>query len=40
MRFSLFFFANGDDPDEQYRLLIEASRFADAEGFSAVWTPE
>ncbi|WP_310723543.1 MupA/Atu3671 family FMN-dependent luciferase-like monooxygenase [Streptomyces sp. N2A] len=40
MRFSLFFFANGDDPDEQYRLLIEASRFADAAGFSAVWTPE
>ncbi|WP_431047254.1 LLM class flavin-dependent oxidoreductase [Streptomyces sp. P1-3] len=40
MRSSLFLFATGDDSDEQYRLLIEASRFADAEGFSAVWTPE
>ncbi|MFG3052202.1 MupA/Atu3671 family FMN-dependent luciferase-like monooxygenase [Kitasatospora sp. NPDC048239] len=40
MRFGLFFFANGDDPDEQYRLLLEAAAFADAEGFSAVWTPE
>ncbi|MER6141348.1 MupA/Atu3671 family FMN-dependent luciferase-like monooxygenase [Streptomyces sparsogenes] len=40
MKFSLFFFANGDDAAEQYRLLLEAAGFADAEGFSAVWTPE
>jgi flavin-dependent trigonelline monooxygenase, oxygenase component len=40
MKFSLFFFANGDDAAEQYRLLLEAARFADDEGFSAVWTPE
>src|SRR5882724_4150589 len=41
MEFSLFFFASGTDrPAEQYRLLLEAARFADAEGFSAVWTPE
>ncbi|MFF7476919.1 MupA/Atu3671 family FMN-dependent luciferase-like monooxygenase [Streptomyces sp. NPDC008092] len=40
MKFGLFFFANGQDTPEQYRLLLEAARFADAEGFSAVWTPE
>ncbi|MEU7592626.1 MupA/Atu3671 family FMN-dependent luciferase-like monooxygenase [Streptomyces sp. NPDC039022] len=40
MKFSLFFFANGDEPAEQYRLLLEAAQFADSEGFSAVWTPE
>ncbi|MEU3619753.1 MupA/Atu3671 family FMN-dependent luciferase-like monooxygenase [Streptomyces sp. NPDC006872] len=40
MRFGLFFFANGQDTQEQYRLLLEAARFADGEGFSAVWTPE
>ncbi|WP_405845799.1 MupA/Atu3671 family FMN-dependent luciferase-like monooxygenase [Streptomyces sp. NBC_01518] len=40
MKFGLFFFANGQDAPEQYRLLLEAARFADAEGFSAVWTPE
>ncbi len=39
---SLFYFAAdagtaGTDP---YRLLLEGARFADAEGFSAVWTPE
>jgi flavin-dependent trigonelline monooxygenase, oxygenase component len=40
VKFSLFFFANGQDTTEQYRLLLEAARFADTEGFSAVWTPE
>ncbi|MFE9429166.1 MupA/Atu3671 family FMN-dependent luciferase-like monooxygenase [Kitasatospora sp. NPDC006697] len=40
MKFSLFFFANGDAPAEQYRLLLDAARFADAEGLAAVWTPE
>lgn len=40
--FSLFFFASddADNPRERYRLLTEAARFADANGFSAVWTPE
>jgi len=40
VKFSLFFFANGASADEQYRLLLEAARFADRAGFSAVWTPE
>lgn len=40
MKFSLFFFANGGDAPGQYHLLLEAARIADAEGFSAVWTPE
>jgi natural product biosynthesis luciferase-like monooxygenase protein len=40
--FSLFFFsADMDaDPGDRYRLLIEAARFADAQGFAAIWTPE
>ncbi|MFC9117899.1 MupA/Atu3671 family FMN-dependent luciferase-like monooxygenase [Streptomyces sp. NPDC057092] len=40
MKFSLFFFSSGDAPEEQYRLLKEAARFADSHGFTAVWTPE
>jgi natural product biosynthesis luciferase-like monooxygenase protein len=42
MAFSLFFFASDDtDSDEQkYRLLFEATKFADRHGFAAVWTPE
>lgn len=40
--FSLFYFA--DDADaagrDRYRLLLEGARFADRNGFSAVWTPE
>ncbi|MEV0174182.1 MupA/Atu3671 family FMN-dependent luciferase-like monooxygenase [Streptomyces sp. NPDC050803] len=40
MKFGLFFFANGQGAPEQYRLLLEAARIADDEGFSAVWTPE
>lgn len=40
--FSLFYF--GSDADERseskYRLLIEGAKFADAQGFAAVWTPE
>ncbi|MEU3229434.1 MupA/Atu3671 family FMN-dependent luciferase-like monooxygenase [Nocardiopsis alba] len=40
MKFSLFFFSNGVDTDEQYRLLMEGARFADRAGLSAVWTPE
>jgi natural product biosynthesis luciferase-like monooxygenase protein len=40
--FSLFFFsADGNaGEDQRYRLLLESARFADANGFSAVWTPE
>ncbi|MDI1443036.1 MupA/Atu3671 family FMN-dependent luciferase-like monooxygenase [Polyangium sp. 6x1] len=40
--FSLFYFA--DDADgpgrDRYRLLLDGARFADRNGFSAVWTPE
>ena len=42
--FSLFYFA-ADAGDSavgaaKYRLLLEGAKFADANGFSAVWTPE
>jgi natural product biosynthesis luciferase-like monooxygenase protein len=42
MDFSLFYFASaaGAAPEHRYRLLVEGSKFADAHGFSAVWTPE
>src|SRR5258708_7754564 len=43
MEFSLFYFANdSSEADEggRYQLLIEGARFADANGFAAVWTPE
>jgi natural product biosynthesis luciferase-like monooxygenase protein len=42
MEFSLFFF-DGDGSGQgrnRYRLLIDSAKFADAHGFSAVWTPE
>src|SRR5690606_38951972 len=39
--FSLFYFAaGGAQASEGYRLLLEGARFADANGFEAVWTPE
>ncbi|HVU49083.1 MAG TPA: MupA/Atu3671 family FMN-dependent luciferase-like monooxygenase [Polyangia bacterium] len=40
--FSLFYFASAAAAPaaQRYRLLIEGSKFADAHGFSAVWTPE
>ncbi|HEY1228498.1 MAG TPA: MupA/Atu3671 family FMN-dependent luciferase-like monooxygenase, partial [Ramlibacter sp.] len=40
--FSLFYFASDDsrDPRRHYELLIEGAKFADREGFVAVWTPE
>jgi natural product biosynthesis luciferase-like monooxygenase protein len=40
--FSIFFFsADGNAEEHQrYRLLLESARFADANGFTAVWTPE
>ncbi len=42
MDFSLFYFASAadTDPASRYRLLIEGAKFADQNGFSAVWTPE
>ncbi|MEO1636466.1 MAG: MupA/Atu3671 family FMN-dependent luciferase-like monooxygenase, partial [Cyanobacteria bacterium J06631_9] len=42
MKFSLFYF-DGDGLNTQgdpYRLLIESAKFADQNGFSALWTPE
>lgn len=40
--FSLFYFADDADASgrDRYRLLLEGARFADRNGFSAVWTPE
>jgi natural product biosynthesis luciferase-like monooxygenase protein len=42
LEFSLFYFAVSQDSDsaDRYRLLLDGARFADAHGFSAVWTPE
>jgi natural product biosynthesis luciferase-like monooxygenase protein len=40
--FSLFYFASDQGPPgpDKYRLLLEGARFADENGFQAVWTPE
>lgn len=39
--FSLMYFASADSAGaNKYRLLLEGARFADANGFSAIWTPE
>ncbi len=40
--FSLFYFASdeGESAGDKYRLLLEGAKFADRNGFSAVWTPE
>ena len=40
--FSLFFFSSEDSAEsgEKYRLVLEASQFADRHGYAAVWTPE
>jgi natural product biosynthesis luciferase-like monooxygenase protein/FkbM family methyltransferase len=43
--FSLFYFADASNVSagasrEKYRLLLEGARFADENGFKAVWTPE
>jgi natural product biosynthesis luciferase-like monooxygenase protein len=40
MDFSLFFFADSRTGDDRYRLLLDSARFADASGFTAIWTPE
>jgi natural product biosynthesis luciferase-like monooxygenase protein len=38
--FSLFYFGNSAETENPYRLLMEGARFADENGFTAVWTPE
>jgi natural product biosynthesis luciferase-like monooxygenase protein len=40
--FSLFYFASdeGEKGRDKYSLLLEGARFADRNGFEAVWTPE
>ena len=39
--FSLFYFASAEtDGASGYRLLLDGARFADDNGFEAVWTPE
>ncbi|HEX2093151.1 MAG TPA: amino acid adenylation domain-containing protein, partial [Longimicrobiaceae bacterium] len=42
MAFSLFYFASAAEGSgrAKYRLLLEGARFADRNGFEAVWTPE
>ena len=42
LRFGIMFFNGTEAADQKdnYRLLLEAARFADAEGFSSVWLPE
>lgn len=38
--FSLFYFASSSQAGDPYKLLMEGARFADDNGFEAVWTPE
>jgi natural product biosynthesis luciferase-like monooxygenase protein len=40
--FSLFYFASdeGENAADKYALLLEGAKFADRNGFAAVWTPE
>ncbi|MDJ0865452.1 MAG: LLM class flavin-dependent oxidoreductase [Myxococcota bacterium] len=39
--FGLMYFASDEGAsDDKYRLLLEGAKFADAHGFSSVWTPE
>jgi natural product biosynthesis luciferase-like monooxygenase protein/amino acid adenylation domain-containing protein/FkbM family methyltransferase len=40
--FSLFFFSSSESArtENKYRLLMEGARYADRNGFHAVWTPE
>ena len=39
--FSLFFFAqNSGSTEVLYDLYLESAKYADANGFSAIWTPE
>ena len=40
--FSLFYFASDDstEPADRYKLLLDGAKFADENGFAAIWTPE
>ncbi|MTH63235.1 MupA/Atu3671 family FMN-dependent luciferase-like monooxygenase [Paracoccus shanxieyensis] len=41
MAFSLFYWGNDDGPGpRKYQLLLDGARFADENGFVALWTPE
>lgn len=41
MEFSLFYWGNDDGVGrDKYKLLLEGAKFADKNGFCAVWTPE
>ncbi|UVK40220.1 LLM class flavin-dependent oxidoreductase [Mesorhizobium sp. AR10] len=41
MDFSLFYWGNDDGVGpEKYRTLLDGARFADSNGFQAIWTPE
>ncbi|WP_247743851.1 MupA/Atu3671 family FMN-dependent luciferase-like monooxygenase [Shimia sp. R9_3] len=41
IEFSLYYWGNDDGAGEKkYELLLEGAKFADANGFCAVWTPE
>jgi len=42
VQFSLLFFSDdgSKESDDKYRLLIDATKFADEHGFAAVWIPE
>lgn len=43
MKFGLFYFANDSTEDAdggRYKILLDGARFADENGFSAIWTPE
>ncbi len=42
MKFSIMFFASlaTGSPRSHYRLLLDAARLADREGFTGIWTPE
>jgi natural product biosynthesis luciferase-like monooxygenase protein len=42
VQFSLFYFdgKEGASAHDKYRLLVEGAKFADENGFTAVWTPE
>lgn len=40
MKFGLFFFSSDAGIDDPYKLLLDAARYADENGFQAIWTPE
>ncbi|MBG1267392.1 non-ribosomal peptide synthetase/type I polyketide synthase [Nostoc sp. WHI] len=42
MQFSLLYFSSNEAEfsDEKYKLFLEGAKFADRNGFTAVWTPE